>query len=81
MIAKKPILASNNSSIPEVLGLEFPGLFKTGSVKELSEKMKLTINDENFEINLINKYSNQLKKFEPTQMAKNILKIYEDSHF
>ena len=81
MSAKKPILASNNSSIPEVLGLEFPGLFKTGSVQQLLDKMELAISNENFANNLIDKYSDQLKKFEPTQMAKSILEIYEDSHF
>jgi len=81
MSAKKPILASNNSSIPEVLGLEFPGLFKTGSVQQLLDKMELAISNENFAKNLIDKYSDQLKKFEPTQMAKNILEIYEDSFF
>jgi glycosyltransferase involved in cell wall biosynthesis len=81
MSAKKPILASNNSSIPEVLGLEFPGLFKTGSVQQLLDKMELAISNENFANNLIDKYSDQLKKFEPTQMAKSILEIYEDSFF
>jgi glycosyltransferase involved in cell wall biosynthesis len=81
MIAKKPILASNNSSIPEVLGLDFPGLFKTGSAQELLGKMQLIKSDENFSIKLIDKYSDQLKKFDPTQMAKSILKIYENSYF
>jgi glycosyltransferase involved in cell wall biosynthesis len=81
MSSKKPILASNNSSIPEVVGLEFPGLFKTGSVHELLGKIELTITDKNFVNNLIDQYSDQLKKFEPTQMAKSILKIYEESHF
>jgi glycosyltransferase involved in cell wall biosynthesis len=81
MRAKTPILASNNSSIPEVLGLDFPGLFKTGSVQELSGKIELIINDKNFVINLIDQYSDQLKKFEPTNMAKSILKIYGNSHF
>jgi glycosyltransferase involved in cell wall biosynthesis len=81
MIAKKPILASNNSSIPEVLGLEFPGLFKTGSAQELFGKMQLIMSDKNFSIKLIDKYSDQLKKFDPTQMAKSILKIYENSYF
>jgi glycosyltransferase involved in cell wall biosynthesis len=79
MSAKKPILASNNSSIPEVLGLEFPGLFETGSIQQLLDKMELAISNENFANNLIDKYSVQLKKFEPTQMAKSILEIYEDS--
>lgn len=81
MSAKKPILASNNSSIPEVLGLEFPGLFQTGSIQELLGKIKLTITDKNFVVNLIDDYSGQLKKFEPTKMARRILKIYENSHF
>jgi glycosyltransferase involved in cell wall biosynthesis len=81
MSAKKPILASNNSSIPEVLGLEFSGLFKTGNIQELLEKIKLTIMDKDFVNNLIDQYSDQLKKFEPTKMAKNILTVYEDSLF
>jgi glycosyltransferase involved in cell wall biosynthesis len=81
MNAKKPLLAPNNSSIPEVVGLEFPGLFKTGSVQELLGKIELVINDQNFASNLIDKYSDQLMKFEPTKMAKSILEIYEDSHF
>jgi glycosyltransferase involved in cell wall biosynthesis len=81
MNAKKPLLAPNNSSIPEVVGLEFPGLFKTGSVQELLGKIELVINDQNFASNLIDKYSDQLMKFEPTKMAKSIIKTYEDSHF
>jgi glycosyltransferase involved in cell wall biosynthesis len=81
MRAKKPILASNNSSIPEVLGLDFPGLFKTGSAQDLLEKIELIINNKKFVINLTDQYSDQLKKFEPTNMAKRILKIYRNSHF
>ena len=81
MSAKKPILASNNSSIPEVLGSDFPGLFKTGSVADLLGKIELTITNNNFVIALLDHYSDQLNKFEPTQMARSTVKIYEDSLF
>lgn len=38
MDAKVPIIAANNSSIPEVLGKEHPGLFTSGSLESLVEK-------------------------------------------
>jgi glycosyltransferase involved in cell wall biosynthesis len=40
MAQKVPIVASNNSAIPEVLGPNHPGLAQTGDAKDFSEKMK-----------------------------------------
>jgi glycosyltransferase involved in cell wall biosynthesis len=81
MTAAKPILASNNSSIPEVLGSSFPGLFKTGNIEELCQKMEAILNDKKFVSHLVNQYPKQLGKFDPILMSKCILKIYEDSGF
>lgn len=71
-----PIIASNNSSIPEVLGFNHPGLFATGDFVDLAKKF------ESFR-----KYSNQsrfsknnqsiLEKFSKTKMTKQVLDIYE----
>jgi glycosyltransferase involved in cell wall biosynthesis len=81
MRAGIPILASNNSSIPEVLGSEYSGLFETGSFQELSQKIERTINDKSFESSLIREYSVELEKFEPTKMAENIIEIYNSVSF
>ena len=48
MKANIPILASNTSAIPEVLGVNYPGLFNVGNVEDLVSKMKLT-----FDINYL----------------------------
>lgn len=40
MAQNVPIVASNNSAIPEVLGANHPGLAETGNAKDFSEKMK-----------------------------------------
>ena len=38
MDAGVPVIASNNSAIPEVLGTDFPGLARTGDVQSFFEK-------------------------------------------
>ncbi len=40
MAAGTPILAANNSAIPEVLGKDYPGLFATYNSEELADKIK-----------------------------------------
>ena len=81
MVAKKPIIASNNSSIPEVLGSSFPGLFETGNIDELWKKIELTLIDDKFATSLVDQYPNQLSKFDPILMSKRIMNIYEASGF
>ncbi len=71
-----PILASNNSAIPEVLGNEFPGLFVTSDWEELSSKMKQTDNPE-FCQRLLDAQEIRKKYFEPSAMARNIQAVYE----
>ena len=39
MDAGVPLLASRNSAIPEVMGVDYPGLFQTSNAVELADKM------------------------------------------
>jgi glycosyltransferase involved in cell wall biosynthesis len=53
MVAKKPIIAANNSAIPEVLGNSYEGLFLTGDVNALAQQIKTAISDDNFSKRLV----------------------------
>ena len=81
MQANKPILAPNNSAIPEVLGVEYPGLYPTGDYKFLADKI-LYVNSESKSINeLTAGYKSQLKLFNSEIMADRISHVYESVRF
>ena len=71
-----PILASNNSAIPEVLGETSYSLFETGNSRILANKM-LDLTEEKFRIKLAEENKARLAKFEPSVMAMKIMNIYE----
>lgn len=73
---KVPILAPNNSAIPEVLGAEFPGLFVTSNSDDLFSKMEQT-DDKEFCLQLLNAQEAREKIFEPSAMARKIQAVYE----
>jgi glycosyltransferase involved in cell wall biosynthesis len=81
MLANKPILAANNSAIPEVLGLNYKGLFSTDDYILLSEKIIDLINDFTLSQSLVASYAEQVKLFDPVDMAANILKVYKEVGF
>jgi glycosyltransferase involved in cell wall biosynthesis len=81
MVAKKPIIAANNSAIPEVLGKTYEGLFQTGNVKALAQHINTAINDKNFSERLVNSYSSQLNLFDPSDMNKYVRNIYSNAGF
>ena len=81
MVAKKPIIAANNSAIPEVLGKTYEGLFETGNVNALEQQINTVINDQNFSGRLVQSYSTQLNLFKPSDMSKNIRNIYSKADF
>ena len=81
MVAKKPIVAANNSAIPEVLGKTYEGLFSTGDVKALAQQINTAISDKNFSERLVQSYSTQLNLFDPNDMYKYIKKIYSNAGF
>lgn len=74
MAAGTPILAANNSAIPEVLGENYPGLFATYNSEELAKKIKEFPR-------LKGQYEEILKKrlilFEPHVMYQKIEDVYQ----
>ena len=81
MVANTPIIASNNSSIPEVLGKTYEGLFSTGDVNALAQQIKIAISDDNFSKKLVISYSSQLDLFDPSKMNRNIENVYSNTGF
>ena len=81
MVAKKPIIAANNSAIPEVLGKTYKGLFSTGDVSALAQHIKAGVSDEKFSESLVQSYRSQLNLFDPSEMNKNIENIYSNAGF
>lgn len=77
MLATKPILAANNSAIPEVLGINYPGLFETGNDEELASKISKVIENPSYSKELINSYQHQIDLFNPKEMAKLVKQTYE----
>ena len=81
MIAKKPIIAANNSAIPEVLGKSYEGLFLTGDVSALAQQIKTAITDDRFSERLVQSYASQLNLFDPSEMNRNVKNIYSNAGF
>jgi glycosyltransferase involved in cell wall biosynthesis len=81
MLANKPILAAKNSAIPEVLGVNYKGLFSTDDYKLLSDKIIELITDQAKSDSLVSEYKDQIKLFDPVVMADNVLKVYKEAGF
>jgi glycosyltransferase involved in cell wall biosynthesis len=81
MVAKKPIIAANNSAIPEVLGKTYEGLFSTGDANTLAHQIKTVISDKNFPERLVQSYVTQLILFDPSEMNRNIKNVYSNAGF
>jgi len=81
MVAKKPIIAANNSAIPEVLGKTYEGLFSTSDIEALAEHVKTLISNKNFSERLVQSYSNQLELFDPSKMNSNVKNVYSNAGF
>jgi glycosyltransferase involved in cell wall biosynthesis len=81
MVAKKPIIAANNSAIPEVLGKTYEGLFSTGDINALAHQIKTVISDKNFSERLVQSYASQLDLFGPSEMNRNITNVYSNAGF
>jgi len=81
MVAKKPIIAANNSAIPEVLGKTYEGLFLTGDVSALAQQIKTAITNDKYSERLVQSYASQLNLFDPSEMNRNIKNIYSNAGF
>jgi len=81
MLAGKPIFAAKNSAIPEVLGVNYKGLFSTDDYKLLSDKIIELITDQSKSDSLVSDYKDQIKLFDPVVMADNVSKVYKAAGF
>ena len=75
--ARIPIIAANNSAIPEVLGKDYENLFPTGKSGILGDYL-IRLSDEQQRIRAIQYGDEQLKKFSPIVMRKKIDETYVD---
>jgi len=71
----RPIVASNNSAIPEVLGQDYPWLFNTGEASDLLEKIIGLIEDAN-KFDFLGFAEKRLHLFEPKKMALELEAVY-----
>jgi hypothetical protein len=59
------------------LGSNYKGLFSTDDYKLLSDKIIDLINDHTKSELLVSDYKEQMKFFDPVDMADNVLKVYK----
>jgi glycosyltransferase involved in cell wall biosynthesis len=70
-----PILGANNSAIPEVLGIDYPGLFDDSDPKFLASMIEdFQFYDFNFE----SYYQSSLELFNPEKMCQKIKLVYQN---
>lgn len=70
-----PIIASNNSAIPEVLGEDFSGLCTTGDATDFASKLVGLCNTELYEL-ILNQQESRIPLFDSKTMCGEIYKIY-----
>jgi len=70
-----PIVASNNSAIPEVLGEDFPGLCRTGEASDFASKV-MELTQENHRVLYKQIQKDRLRYFGATAMRQNIDVVY-----
>jgi glycosyltransferase involved in cell wall biosynthesis len=75
MDAGVPIIASNNSAIPEVLGEDFTGLVQTGAVDGFVTKMN-EYTKQSMRVKVLSDQNVRLKSFSAEVMCSKISKIY-----
>jgi glycosyltransferase involved in cell wall biosynthesis len=78
MTAATPIVAANNSAIPEVLGPDHQMLFETGNVDDLCGKINQLFSNKSLVSDILRYQKQRLLKFSPQKMADKILEVYVD---
>lgn len=73
-----PIVASNNSAIPEVIGIHHPGLFETNNPIALAEKVLNLVNTPGMLSKCLDYQISQLEKFSPSTQAANYWSVYQE---
>ncbi len=75
MQSQVPIVASNNSAIPEVLGVGFPGLCRTGDPEDFVGRIQ-ALQSSSYRENFLTLQSHRLSLFNPAKMSHNIDLVY-----
>lgn len=80
MVAQLPIVASNNSAIPEVLGTNHIGLAHTSVAEDFANKIMELSNNE-FRNKILAQQALRIPLFNPREMSLKILNIYNSIKF
>jgi glycosyltransferase involved in cell wall biosynthesis len=75
-----PVIASDNSAIPEVLGADFPGLARTGDVQNFLEQMNYYLETKNRR-HILQIQNVRLGLFKADLMCSRIVQIYEMANY
>ena len=76
MDAGVPLLASRNSAIPEVMGVDYPGLFQTSNAVELADKMIEVMSTQEVQQSLVTLYAERIDSFGAAKMWHAIEGVY-----
>jgi glycosyltransferase involved in cell wall biosynthesis len=74
-----PIIASNATSIPEVVG-STAALFDPNSVDDIADKLRRVLTDDKFRADLISGQRQQSRRFSWEASARRAIKAFEDFH-
>lgn len=72
-----PIVSSNQTSLPEILG-QAALYFNPNDQKDMEEKIESLLKDENLRRNLINQGYEQIKKYSWQECAEKTLAVYQE---
>jgi len=76
MLVEVPVIASNNSAIPEVLGAEHEGLFETGNFNELAKKL-IQFSELGVQSKVTNYQNRRLEQFSVSRMETETGQVYK----
>ncbi len=74
-----PVIASNTTSIPEVVGSQ-AALFDPNSVDDIADKLQRVLTDDAFRADLIARQLQQVRRFSWDASARRAIKAFEDFH-
>ena len=74
-----PVIASNSTSIPEVVGSTV-ALFDPNSVDDIADKLQRVLTDDEFRADLIARQLQQSRRFSWDESARRAINAFEDFH-
>lgn len=80
MVAGRPIVASNNSAIPEVLGSSHLGLAQTSVAEDFATKI-LALSNSQYREKVLELQALRVPLFNPREMSLKIIQVYNSINF